>query len=52
MLKKAICVFDATMYVLGAATIVSADTVTFNVTPPGDPYSYAVRKADTEQRSM
>lgn len=36
--------------VLGAATIVSADTVTFNVTPPGDPYSYAVRKADTEQR--
>ena len=50
MLKKAICVFGATMYVLGAATIVSADTVTFNVTPPGDPYSYAVRKADTEQR--
>ena len=50
MLKKAICVFGATMYVLGAATIVSADTVTFNVTAPGDPYSYAVRKADTEQR--
>ena len=28
MLKKAICVFGATMYVFGAASIVSADTVT------------------------
>lgn len=49
-IKKAICVLSATMCVMGSAVVASADTVTFNVTIPDDPYSYAVRKADTEQR--
>lgn len=50
MIKRALCIVSATMCVLGAAITASADTTSFDVTPPGDPYSYAVRKADSEQR--
>lgn len=50
IIKRTLCVLSATMCVLGTAATASADTVSFNVTIPGDPYSYAVRKADTEQR--
>lgn len=49
IIKRTLCVLSATMCVLGTAATASADTVSFNVTIPGDPYSYAVRKADTEQ---
>ncbi|MGN0397925.1 MAG: hypothetical protein ACI4EL_07930 [Candidatus Fimimorpha sp.] len=47
--KKVLCVLSASMCILGTAIPASADTVSFNVTTPGDPYSYAVRKADYEQ---
>ena len=50
IIKRTLCVLSATMCVLGTAATASADTVSFNVTTPNDPYSYAVRKADTEQR--
>lgn len=50
-IKKALCILSATLCVMGSAITASADTVTFNVTPPGDPYSYSVRKADTEQNA-
>lgn len=50
MVKKVICILSATMCILGSAITASADTIQFNVTPPSDPYSYSVRKADTEQR--
>ena len=50
IIKRTLCVLSATMCVLGTAATASADTVSFNVTIPGDPYSYAVRKAYTEQR--
>ncbi len=48
--KKAICILGAAVCVLGTAMSASADTIQFNVTCPGDPYSYTVRKADSEQR--
>ena len=41
IIKRTLCVLSATMCVLGTAATASADTVS---------YSYAVRKADTEQR--
>lgn len=49
-IKKALCILSATLCVMGSVITASADTVTFNVTPPNDPYSYAVRKADYEQK--
>lgn len=48
-LKRFICMLGATMCIFGTAFTVGADTIEFNVTPPEDPYSYAVRKADWEQ---
>ncbi len=48
--KKTLCAVSAAMCILGSAIPASADTVSFNVTTPGDPYSYAVKKADSEQR--
>ena len=41
IIKRTLCVLSATMCVLGTAATASADTVSFNVTIPGDPYSYA-----------
>ncbi|MDO4337223.1 MAG: hypothetical protein Q4C91_03940 [Eubacteriales bacterium] len=49
-LKKAFCVFGTAMCLLGSTVTASADTIQFNVTYPGDQYSYTVRKADSEQR--
>lgn len=47
--KKAICILGAMMCLLGSTVTASAQTIDFNVTPPGDKYSYAAKKADTEQ---
>lgn len=49
-IKKTLCVLSATICVLGSAVTASADTVSFNVTIPGDQYSYTVKKADSEQK--
>ena len=35
--------------VIGTTVTARADTINFNVTWPGDPYSYEVKKADSEQ---
>ena len=48
--KKMICLIGITVCILGSVSMVSADTVRFNVTIPDDIYSYAVRKADWEQK--
>lgn len=37
IIKRTLCVLSATMCVLGTAATASADTVSFNVTIPGDP---------------
>lgn len=49
-IKKAICVLGTVACMLGSTLPASAETIQFNVTPPGDPYSYSVKKADSEQR--
>lgn len=48
--KKLLCVLSASLCVVGASVPASADTITFNVTTGSDPYSYTVRKADSEQK--
>lgn len=48
-LKKIICALGIGTCILG--TSISAYAIGFDVTPPGDPYSYAVKKEDTEQRA-
>lgn len=47
-LKKIICAMSTTMCILGSS--IPAYAADFNVTPPNDPYSYSVKKADSEQR--
>lgn len=46
-LKKILCILSLTIGITGTA--VSAYAIPFNVTPPGDPFSYSVKKADSEQ---
>lgn len=48
-IRKLSCIIAVSACVLGTTMTASADTVNFNVTLPGDPYSYAVKKSDSEQ---
>lgn len=50
-IKKVLCILSTMMCVIGSAITANADTVAFDVTPPGDPYSYSVRKEDSEQNA-
>lgn len=48
--RKVLCVLSATMCIMGSAVPVSAaDYIDFDVTYPGDQYSYAMMKMDNEQ---
>lgn len=48
-LKKVMCALGAATCILGSS--ISAYAIGFDVTPPGDPYSYAVKKNDSEQNA-
>lgn len=49
-IRRIICILGAVMCLMMATMSASADTITFDVTYPYDPYSRTVKKADTEQR--
>ena len=48
-IRKISCIIAAIICVIGTTVTARADTINFNVTWPGDPYSYEVKKADSEQ---
>ena len=49
-IRRIICILGAVMCLMMATMAASAQTIIFNVTYPNDVYSYAAKKADSEQR--